>query len=67
MAKVKPFEFPKFQAVKKRAGYRFPGIIVARYRTLSGANRYVVECTAKGAQGCQHIFSGNQLQRINFK
>lgn len=54
--------FPVGTPVRKRRGYRFPGVVVASYLTLSGERRYVVECTADGAAGCQHIFSPEQLE-----
>jgi hypothetical protein len=57
------FKFLMFDLVQKRRGYRFPGIIVSRYYTRKGLPRYVVECTAKGVEGCQHIFAGEHLQR----
>lgn len=47
--------------VQKRRGYRFPGVVVAVYETLNGDTRYVVECTAESAEGCQHIFNEGQL------
>lgn len=51
--------------VQKKKGYKFPGVVVAVYYTLKGEIRYVVECTAKGAEGCQHIFNGEQLELYN--
>lgn len=56
--------FKLMDRVQKRKGYSFPGIIVCSYWTLSGEPRYIVECTAEGAQGCQHIFAPEQLEAI---
>lgn len=47
--------------VEKVRGYKFPGVVVARFETLSGETRYVVECTAEGAKGCLHIYSEENL------
>ena len=56
------YKFKKGDRTIKKAGYRFPGVIVSRFCTTSGKPRYVVECTASGARGCLHIFSGDQLE-----
>lgn len=50
------------QRVHKLGGYAFPGVVVARFRTLTGGRRYVVECTAPGAAGMLHIFRPGQLE-----
>lgn len=50
--------------VVKVKGYSFPGVVVSKFGTLEGEIRYVVECTAVGAQGCLHIFNANQLQKV---
>lgn len=50
--------------VEKLTGYKFPGIIVSDYCTLSGKRRLVVECIAPGVEGCQHIFAPDQLRKI---
>lgn len=44
--------------VDKRAGYRFPGTIVAAFETLAGMERYVVEMDVFGLL---HIFNEDQL------
>lgn len=58
------FKFKVGQKVVKKTGYKFPGIIVCCYHTLSGKARYVVECTAEDVAGCQHIFNADQLNEI---
>ena len=59
------FKFKKDDPVRRaNSTYLFPGIVVAAYRTLGGEPRYVVECTAKAAAGLQHIFNGDQLEKI---
>lgn len=59
------FKFKKDDPVKRaNSSYLFPGVVVSAYRTLAGEPRYVVECTAKAAAGLQHIFNGDQLEKI---
>lgn len=60
---MREFKYQQWEDVQKRKGYRFPGKIVARYWSLKGCERYVVECVASGAEGCQHIFAPEQLRR----
>jgi len=48
--------------VEKSKGYRYPGIIIGVVNKLNGQVRYVVECTAKGAEGMLHIFNESQLR-----
>ena len=48
--------------VKKIKGYAWPGVIVARFTTLAGKTRYVVECTVPGVEGALHIYSPEQLR-----
>ena len=45
--------------VHKPAGYPFPGVVVAAFRTRAGKARYVVE--HEDAHGLMHIFNGKQL------
>jgi hypothetical protein len=48
--------------VQKKRGYKWPGVIVAKFETLSGEVRVVVECTAPDAAGALHIFNLDQLE-----
>lgn len=57
------FEFLVGDLVKKKKSYPFPGKIVSAFNNIAGEARYVVECTAKAAAGCLHIFNGDQLER----
>lgn len=50
--------------VKKKSGYPWPGIIVADFRTLSNERRLVVECTVPEVRGALHIYSPEQLERV---
>lgn len=50
--------------VAKSSGYRFPGVIVAIYRTLKGEARVVVECTAEACEGIQHIYNFDQIRLV---
>lgn len=49
--------------VVKRAGYDFPGIVVAVFNTLAGKERFVVEYVHQGEPptGMLHIFNAEQL------
>ena len=49
--------------VCKAKGYRFPGVIVAKFATLAGKKRFVVECTSEDCAGCLRIFNEEQLSR----
>ena len=48
--------------VRKLRGYKWPGIVVAVYKTLGGEWRVVVECTVPEIAGAQHIFNPDQLE-----
>lgn len=56
-------EFEVDDWVNKKKGYKFPGVIIAKFETLTGKTRYVVECTAPLVQGCLHIFNADQLEK----
>jgi hypothetical protein len=43
---------------------RFPGVVVGVYETLSGQPRIVVECTAPGVAGLQHIYRPDQFRKL---
>lgn len=47
--------------VFKKKGYRYPGVIVAKFETLAGKTRFVVECNAEAVRGMLHIFNDGQL------
>lgn len=49
--------------VRKVAGYEWPGVVVADFKTLDGKRRLVVECTADGVRGALHIYAPDQLER----
>ena len=48
--------------VRKKIGYKWPGIIVAVFLTLDGKERVVVECTVAEVAGALHIYSPDQLE-----
>lgn len=53
------FVFNYGDAVEKKTGdYSFKGIVVARFRKLSGVARYVIE----NQDGILHIFSESNLK-----
>ena len=47
--------------VEKVSGYKWPGIIVADFKTLSGERRLAVECTVEEVKGALHIYNEEQL------
>lgn len=49
--------------VQKSSGYKWPGEVVAVFKTRSGAVRVVVECTVPEVEGALHIYSESQLVR----
>ena len=51
-------------AVQKRSGYKWPGVVVAVFQTLAGERRVVVECTVPEVAGALHIYNEAQLERI---
>lgn len=51
-------------SVQKEKGYKWPGVIVAKFETTAGHTRYVVECTVPEAAGALHIYAPEQLIRI---
>lgn len=55
-------EFKIGDVVEKASGYRFPGVVVARFLMTSGVERLVVECTAPGVAGLPHIYAPDQLR-----
>jgi len=48
--------------VEKIKGYKWPGVIVARFVTLKGDLRFVVECTVPEVAGALHIYSQDQIR-----
>lgn len=56
-------EFYPGDKVEKISGYKWPGIVVSSFLTLSGKRRYVVECTVPEVKGALHIYSPQQLQK----
>ena len=59
--------------VEKIGGYKYPGIVVAKFSklnpTVTGAaqERFVVECTEPAVSGMLHIFREGQLQKVEEK
>ena len=48
--------------VEKTSGYRWPGIVVKRFRTHhTKQRRFIVECTAEACLGALHIYNKKQL------
>ena len=59
--------------VEKIGGYKYPGIVVAKFTKLDPAatgaiqERFVVECTEPAVSGMLHIFREGQLQKVEEK
>jgi hypothetical protein len=56
-------EFQLYEYVRKKTGYRYPGMIMAKFTNRSGATRYVVEAIHPDFNGMLHIYNGAQLER----
>jgi hypothetical protein len=54
------WKFKVGDSVNKVSGYRFPAVVVARFKTSKGAHRYVCEMKR---YGLLHIFNGEQLKK----
>jgi hypothetical protein len=63
MSDVEEIEFEVYEYVQKKTGYKYPGMIMAKFTTRSGAIRYVVEAIHPDFNGMLHIFNGTQLVR----
>lgn len=58
-------EFPVHSYVHKKKGYKYPGMVMAAFRTRKDEMRYAVEAFNPDFDGMLHIFSGNQLVNTN--
>lgn len=50
--------------VQKVKGYRWPGVVVADFYTLSRQRRIVVECTVPEIAGALHIYNTEQVEEV---
>ena len=51
--------------VEKISGYKYPGIVVAKFKTIDNMKeRFVVECTEPAVSGMLHIFREGQLKKL---
>lgn len=57
-------KFKTGDGVIKISGYKYPGIVVSAFQNTKDEDRYVVECTLKGAEGMLHIFNEKQLEKV---
>jgi hypothetical protein len=48
--------------VEKIKGYRWPGVVVAVFKTVRGETRVVVECIVPAVRGALHIYAPEQLR-----
>lgn len=51
--------------VQKIKGYKWPGVVVSVFTTLEGHTRVVVECTVPEVAGALHIYSLEQIEKVN--
>jgi hypothetical protein len=59
---IEPRRFVVNDRVQKARGYKYPGVVVSQFLTLSGQVRYVVEALHPDFKGMLHIFSDEQLE-----
>lgn len=50
--------------VQKTKGYKWPGVIVADFKTTKGDRRLVVESISEGTEGALHIYNEGQLEVV---
>jgi hypothetical protein len=58
-------QFKVGDKVEKVSGYKWPGVVVSTFDTLSGERRVVVECTVAEIAGALHIYNEKQLTLVN--
>jgi hypothetical protein len=57
-------EFKIGNKVEKTSGYKWPGVVVDVFDTLTGERRLVVECTVPEIAGALHIYNEKQLMLV---
>jgi hypothetical protein len=57
-------EFKVGDKVEKTSGYKWPGVVVSVFETLTGERRVVVECTVAEIAGALHIYNEKQLTLV---
>jgi len=58
-------QFKVGDRVEKISGYKWPGVVVSVFETLTGERRVVVECTTPEVAGALHIYNEKQLTLVN--
>jgi hypothetical protein len=58
-------QFKVGDRVEKVSGYKWPGVVVSAFDTLSGERRVVVECTVAEIAGALHIYNEKQLTLVD--
>lgn len=51
-------------SVRKVSGYQWPGVVVSDFHTREGKHRLVVECTVPEVAGALHIYSPEQIEKV---
>ena len=57
-------QFKVGDKVEKTSGYKWPGVVVSVFDTLSNERR-VVECTVPEIAGALHIYNEKQLTLVD--
>lgn len=57
-------QFKVGDKVEKISGYKWPGVVVSVFDTLSNERRLVVECTVPEIAGALHIYNEKQLTLV---
>jgi hypothetical protein len=58
-------QFKVGDKVEKTSGYKWPGVVVSVFDTLSNERRVVVECTVLEIAGALHIYNEKQLTLVD--
>lgn len=58
-------QFKVGNKVEKTSGYKWPGVVVSVFDTLSNERRVVVECTVPEIAGALHIYNEKQLTLVD--
>jgi hypothetical protein len=58
-------QFKVGDKVEKVSGYKWPGVVVSVFDTLSQERRVVVECTVAEIAGALHIYNEKQLMIVD--
>jgi hypothetical protein len=63
-APPEPVTYEVGDKVEKVKGYQWPGEVRSVFTSLAGQTRIVVECTVPEVAGALHIYSPEQLRKV---